>query len=243
MFGRIFVVALVAGVLAGFIGSGVQFGLATPLIVEAEKYEEAAEKKKAEAPAVHSHAPGSAAHSHDHGSGEWEPGSPLERAFWTMVANVLLAVGGALVIAAAFALRKTAVTWKTGLAWGAGAFLAIGLAPALGLPSELPGTAAAELVNRQGWWLGTVVATVGGLMLLGYGKGGPWKALGAVLLVVPHVIGAPHPATPESLAPAALQNQFIVAALISSAIFWIALGGLVGFFANRFGLDRPASAA
>lgn len=243
MFGRIFMVALVAGVLAGFVGSGVQFGLATPLIVEAEKYEEAAEKKKAETSAVHSHAPGAPAHSHDHGSGEWEPGSPLERAFWTAVANVLLAVGGALVIAAAFSLRKTEATWKTGLAWGTGAFLAVGLAPALGLPPELPGTAAAELANRQGWWLGTAVATAGGLMLLGYGKGGVWKALGGVLIVLPHLIGAPHPATPESLAPPALQNQFIVAALVSSAIFWTVLGGLVGFFSNRFGLDRPAPAA
>jgi cobalt transporter subunit CbtA len=133
----------------------------------------------------------------------------------------------------------------TGLAFGAAAFAAFGLAPALGLPPELPGTAAAALGARQAWWAATAAATLAGLAMF-FGCRRPWlRAAGLLLLTLPHLAGAPHPEVPSALAPEALQREFVVASLTASAVFWIALGGLTGFFARWFTLtgDTAVGAA
>ncbi len=242
MLARIFMVALIAGAVAGVSVSVLQLIWSVPLIVEAEKYEAAGP------PQVHSHAGHTddmAAHQHQaHGDGDkaWEPASPVERGIWTLITNTILAVGGALVVAAAFALRRTEATLKAGLAWGGAGFLAFAAAPALGLPPELPGTATADLAARQVWWVGTAAATGIGIALLVYGKGGLAKAAGALALVIPHVIGAPEPEVHAGLAPAALQHEFLIAALLTSAVFWISIGGLVGVLSRRFHLSRAVVA-
>ena len=63
----------------------------------------------------------------------------------------------------------------------------------------------------------------------------PWRAvaLGAVLLVMPHVIGAPQPEVHESLAPEALETQFKVASWLTNAAFWLALGLLSAWLFRR----------
>ena len=59
------------------------------------------------------------------------------------------------------------------------------------------------------------------------------KALGAVLLVIPHVIGAPQPEVHESLAPEALETQFKMASWLTNAAFWVALGLLSAWLFRR----------
>ena len=54
-----------------------------------------------------------------------------------------------------------------------------------------------------------------------------------MLLAVPHLIGAPHPEVHESLAPAALEREFILASLLTNAVFWSALGLAAAWFFAR----------
>jgi len=88
----------------------------------------------------------------------------------------------------------------------------------------LPGTAAAELLLRQYWWIGTAAATAAGLALLAFGSNWMLRILGVVLLALPHLVGAPQPEVHESLAPETLEHQFILASLLTNAAFWAALG-------------------
>lgn len=72
------------------------------------------------------------------------------------------------------------------------------------------------------------------LALIAFAPGAIWKALGALLIAFPHLIGAPQPSQHFALAPEALQRQFAVAALAVSGIFWVVLGGLCGCLFERF---------
>jgi len=54
-----------------------------------------------------------------------------------------------------------------------------------------------------------------------------------VLLALPHLAGAPRPEAHQALAPPSLIESFQTAALLTNAAFWLALGGLYGFFHRR----------
>ena len=217
MFRRIVFTAALAGLIGGLFLSGMQSLRVIPLIHEAETYETASAKN----PPPANHPP------------ELSGGFDLKRSALTALANIIAAIGFALFLTAAISLRGGA-DLRRGLLWGLGGFAAFSAAPALGLPPELPGTIAAGIADRQAWWLGTAAATAGGLALIAFAPGAQWKALGALLLVFPHLIGAPQPAHHSALAPEALQRQFVVAALAVSGIFWVVLGGLCGYLFQRF---------
>jgi cobalt transporter subunit CbtA len=122
------------------------------------------------------------------------------------------------------------------IVWGIAGFAAFQLAPAMGLAPELPGTLAADLGARQVWWWGTVASTAIGLGLLGYGRGLVTTAIAVVLLVAPHVIGAPELEGFSGVAPPE------VAAAFGSASWrrpcgW-ALMGWVGFVWAKALTDR-----
>ena len=93
----------------------------------------------------------------------------------------------------------------------------------------MPGTEAAPLLDRQLWWIATALATGGGLALLFLTRRAIWVLAGVALIVLPHVYGAPQPAEYKSLAPEAVAHEFIVAVVITSLLFWLALGTLSGF--------------
>ena len=241
MLNRILIVALIAGFVAGVAVTAIQMGSSIPIIQYAESFENASGGDVAVV--GHSHADGSAAASHDHsGSGvvagrePWAPEDGVERALWTGVTNVLLGFGAALLIAAGLVLHglflRKPVNSLVGLAWGGAAFLTFSLAPALGLPPELPGTAAAALEARQVWWIGTAVATAMGLAMIAYCRW-LWMAPAIGLLLLPHVIGAPHPEIHESLVPASVEESFIVISVGTSMIFWLMLGSLTASLARR----------
>ena len=99
---------------------------------------------------------------------EWEPEEGLQRNAFTVAANILTAIGFALLLTGVYAIRGRQVMWREGLLWGLAGFVVFTAAPGLGLPPELPGMAVAELTARQTWWIATAAATAGGLCLLAF---------------------------------------------------------------------------
>ena len=215
MFRRIVFSAVAAGLLAGVLLTAVQQIQVVPVILQAETYE--VTDPDATTPAAHAHADGT---SHAHGA--WAPADGFERTFWTGVANVGMGIGFGLLLVAAFSLRP-GTSWRQGILWGLGGYAAFFALPAFGLPPELPGTESAAMQDRQAWWLVTVTLSAAGIALLGLARGWPWKAAGAVFVVIPHLIGAPHPET-HAAAPPELLRTFIVATAVANSVFWVALG-------------------
>jgi cobalt transporter subunit CbtA len=226
---RILVTALVAGGIAGLFFFAVQHAKLTPLILAAESYEGGATGPDAE--------------SAEHVPSAWEPSRGLERSAYTALADLIVGVGYALLLVGAFALRGAPVDVPRGIAWGAAAYAVFALAPALGLPPELPGGHAADLLARQEWWLGTAAATAGGAALLAFSRPMVLKAAGAVLLALPHLIGAPHPREIGGPVPPELAAEFTAASLATNALFWLVLGALCGGIYARLGRAAARSAS
>ncbi|NMM27270.1 MAG: hypothetical protein HHJ12_08275 [Glaciimonas sp.] len=82
--------------------------------------------------------------------------------------------------------------------------------------------------------------TAGGLSLLIFTRNWKLKLLGTLLLIVPHLIGAPQPQVHASAAPAELAQAFIHATTIANAVFWLALGGLTGVFYKKLATIQHA---
>ena len=197
-----------------------------PLILQAETFE----KAPATTEVVHEHAAGAAAHTHD--AEAWEPEDGWQRVLSTTGGNLVVAVGFALMLAGLYTLRAPTRTAQ-GLLWGLAGYATFVLAPTLGLPPELPGTAAADLALRQTWWIGTAASTAAGIALIVFGRNWLLKALGAAILVVPHVIGAPQPEVHSMLAPEALEAQFKIASQLTNVAFWLALGLISAWLFRR----------
>lgn len=215
-----------AGLLAALLLTLLQSLWVAPLILQAETYENSAPVVEA-----HEHAEGSA-EGHHHDAEAWSPEDGWQRVLSTTGGNLVVAVGFALILAALYTVRAPGRT-ASGALWGLGGFAVFCLAPTLGLPPELPGTAAADLAQRQVWWVGTAAATAAGLGLIAFAHNWLLKAVGVALLVIPHVLGAPQPLVHESLAPEALEAQFKVASLLTNAAFWVALGLLSAWLYRR----------
>lgn len=49
-----------------------------------------------------------------------------------------------------------------------------------------------------------------------------------VLIVAPHIVGAPQPDSFESPIPEGLHHQFVVAVTLTNLVFWLVLGAVVG---------------
>ena len=60
------------------------------------------------------------------------------------------------------------------------------------------------------------------------------KVGGAALLVLPHLVGAPHPEIEAGLAPGSLADSFAVAAAATNAAFWLVLGVVAAVAFTRF---------
>lgn len=235
MIKRIAQTAGFSGLLAALLLTLLQSFWVAPLILEGETYENSA--PATEQPSEHTHEAGVAAH--EHSAEAWAPEDGWQRVLSTTGGNLVVAVGFALMLAGLYSLRTPGRSWE-GLLWGLGGFATFSLAPSLGLPPELPGTAAADLTLRQYWWVGTATATAVGLALIVFGRHWALRIVGLALLLVPHVIGAPQPEVHASLAPEALEHQFIWASLITNALFWSALGLLSAWLYRRFAGSNAA---
>lgn len=220
--------AVVAGLAVGAVVTVAQQFSTVPLILKAEVYERSAEAAQTAGTAAGEHA------GHEHAAAAWEPQDGLERNLYTTAANILTAVGFALLLGGFYALRGHPVTWREGVLWGLGGFAVFTLAPGLGLPPELPGVPAAPLGPRQLWWVCTALATAGGLGLFVFRRSVAAAAIGFCLVAAPHLVGAPHLAEVHTDVPDLLMHEFAVAATLTSFLFWTLLGSLTGVAYCRF---------
>lgn len=212
-FRKLTAVALLSGIFAGFILSVVQHFNIQPLILAAERFEIA-----------------DAGHA-----SQWQPENGLQRNAFTALFNSLSGFGFALPLCAAMYWHGKS-GYLRGLLWGLGGYYVFFAAPALGLPPELPGADSAALRDRQVWWLFTVAGSAIGLLLLCFGKPIALRLAGGVLLLIPHLIGAPHPEILESVLPPGLRERFVLSSAICNSLFWLALGGMAGWLLPRFKL-------
>ncbi|MBW6424436.1 CbtA family protein [Rhizobium sp. XQZ8] len=248
LFRNIVFTAVIAGLLSGLLMTVMQHFSTVPLILQAETYE------KAEPAAAHSHsheatpAGGAAAPAadHHHDAEAWSPADGAERFIYTAAADILSAIGFGLVLVAIAEAFGGFGGWRRGLMFGIAGFLTVSLAPGLGLPPELPGMPAAELGPRQIWWISTALCTAIGLGLLAYTRSAALAALAIVLLVAPHLVGAPLPPSHETDVPMELYARFVNAVYATNLVFWAVLGALTAIVREKFraGEDvavRPAA--
>jgi cobalt transporter subunit CbtA len=238
LFRNIVLTAVIAGLLSGLLMTVMQSFSVVPLILAAETYEHAGGNGEGHShaaapdPAAGTAAPAST--EHQHAEEAWAPADGIERFAYTAAANALSAIGFALVaIAIAEALGGFG-GWRGGLMFGIAGFLTVSLAPGLGLPPELPGMPAAELGLRQIWWIATAVCTALALGLLAYTRSALLAALAVVLLIAPHIIGAPLPPSHDTAVPMDLHARFVNAVYATNLVFWAVLGALSGVIRERF---------
>jgi cobalt transporter subunit CbtA len=220
-----------AAVLAGLIGGGVitvvhHFGTAS-IIARAEVYEMAADAARQQAMPIHV-AAATPDMVHGSESAEWAPTDGWERALYTALADALTAIAFSLLLVAAYEIWSGEINWRTGMFWGLVGFVTFTLGPCLGLPPEVPGAAVGPLLARQIWWVATVAATGGALALLFFRREPICVLAALLLLMAPHLYGAPQPAEYKSAAPEDLAREFVVASILSSLLLWMMLGVLTG---------------
>jgi cobalt transporter subunit CbtA len=235
---RVLLAAIAAGLLGGLFATAAQAVRVTPLIIAAESYENQA------APEGHVHDHGATViDGHSHGVRAWAPADGWERTLFTLAANMVVGVGFALLVTAAVLVSNQSIDIRSGLLWGLGGFVTFVLAPNLGLPPELPGTVSGDLDARQIWWLAAVACTGAGLCIFAFKRHIAWMAAGVALIALPHVLGAPRAAMHETLAPASLAVEFVVASIATAFVYWLFLGGMLGFLLNKAIMreqERPA---
>lgn len=241
-------VAALSGLMAGVCLTVAQQWQVSPLIHQAEVFENAANdapKGTEQAPGLassivkhaHEHAHQHATPSHDdhtgtHDDADWKPSDGIERIFYTTLVNVSLAVGFGLLLGSVLYLHGGMTSWRAGLVWGLAGYLVFFVAPSIGLPPQLPGTEAAPLAERQLWWVLTVTSAAAGLALLRFARM-PFKLIGAVVLTLPYLAGAPQPAISGGSAPPELAQAFVLATSLANGFFWLVLGVLTTQFYKK----------
>ncbi len=218
MFTRILTSALFAGFAAGLIAAVLQLVFVQPVLLHAELYETGAK--------LHFGTEGSVSHG---------PALTFDamRDGLSILFSALVYTGYGLMLIAAMALadeRGVKITTRKGILWGLAGFITVHFAPAISLPPEVPGSAAADVATRQVWWFSTIAVTGLSMALIAFGQN--WKAWGAaiVLLLLPHVIGAPHPDTFTGTTPPELGSLFASRALGVGLAAWVLLGLFAAYF-------------
>jgi cobalt transporter subunit CbtA len=252
MIQRVLKAGFLAGLVVGLAIAVLQQLTTSQLILQGEVYEKAAHDHHAglrspALPIVLVHDRGSSAASAatdpEEEEDSWQPANGWQRIAATSVATIATSIGYALILIAAMLAAGVPIVPRTALLWGIAAFAATSLAPALGLSPELPGSAAAPLLSRQIWWIITALCTAGGLFLLARIEYTTAKIAGVVLILAPHIVGAPQTAKFKSTAPAELAAQFASTSLVVSAVLWALLGLAVGYAWQRVSLRQTAPVA
>jgi cobalt transporter subunit CbtA len=248
MIQRVLKAGFLAGLVVGLAVAVLQQFTTSQLILQGEVYEKAAHDSHAalNSPAlpivlVHDHGTSAAATEPEEAEDEgWQPANGWQRITATSVATIATSIGYALILIAAMLAAGVPIVPRTALLWGIAAFAATSLAPALGLSPELPGSAGAPLLSRQIWWVATALCTGGGIFLLARIEYTTAKIVGVVLILAPHIIGAPHTPKFKSTAPAELAAQFAATSLVVSAVLWALLGLAVGYAWQRVSRSQHA---
>ncbi len=234
---RMMTSAVFAGLAAGLIAALLHFAFVQKLILLSEDYETGSLTHFGGAASLqdeagHNHGGHNHSAQEDGGDHHITP-SDLHRNGLTTLFMILVYTGYALVLTAGFALSEhwgRKINPAAGLLWGIAGFATFQLAPAMGLAPDLPGTAAADFSARQIWWLGTVLATGGGLALLAFGQKWWAFALAGALLAAPHVLGAPNLDGYFGMAPPEVAADFAVRVLGAGLLVWAVLGWIAAHF-------------
>lgn len=222
MFTRLLTSALFAGAAAGLIIALLQLFFVQPVLLHAELYEGGE--------LVHFGSDSTVTATPE------LPGFDAVRDGLSIVFTMLIYSGYAMVLVALMALaenRGAAINARAGLVWGVAGFVAVHLAPGFTLAPEVPGVAAADVYERQIWWFATVLAAAIAMWLIAFGRN--WAGWGAavVLLLAPHVIGAPEPEVFTGPVPTEIGALFASRALGIGLAAWVMLGAFAGFFWSR----------
>ena len=246
---RLLSAALAAGFIAAVVVTGLELTLTSPLILAAERYERAEPSHQAAKtlPIVLAHS----GHDHsdadkagpDRAAPEWQPGAGLPRMAFTALATLVGGVGYALLLGAVMLACGREPTARTCLAFAIAGFASVALAPGLGLPPELPGSEAAPLAARQAWWVMTAAATGMGLYLIAIRRSFIAILGGLILMIIPHMVGAPQAPAGTSELPAALAAQFASRSLAIGFVLWVMIGLGFGWAWHALARDAARGAA
>ena len=222
MFTRLLTSALFAGAAAGLIAALLQLYFVQPVLLHAELYEGG--------DLVHFGATSVVSATQDVG------GFDAVRDGLSIVFTMLMYCAYAMVILALMSLaenRGVVINARTGMIWGFAGFVAVHLAPAFSLPPAVPGVGSADVTLRQIWWFATVASTAVAMGLIGFGKNWMAWAGAVVLLLAPHVYGAPSPDVFTGPVPTEIGSLFAVRALGTGMMAWVILGAFSGYFWSR----------
>ncbi|WP_425102385.1 CbtA family protein [Tropicibacter sp. S64] len=225
---------LIAGCATGILAGALHFAFLQDIILQAELYEsgELVHAAGAEPEALHGageareHTHEAEAHEHTHAGAT----GTFTRNALTLLFACLIYSGYGLVMAAVFQAirgRGQAITPVQGVLWGLAGFAVFQMAPAMGLSPNLPGTVSEDIDLRQSWWFATIAATGIGLALIFLRPTWVRIALGAVLIAIPHVIGAPQLSDFFGVAPPELSALFATRVIGVSFVCWAVLGTAV----------------
>lgn len=213
-------------IIAGLFLTAYQELLITPIILGSEVYEVVEEVGH-----------------HGGTAGEveaWEPEDGVERSTYSFISNLLVCFAYALLLLSMMA-TKSSLKVAQGFFWGGAAYLSIFALPALGLAPEIPGMEAAQLEGRQSWWVLTVLASAIGLWLIAFSTT-PFKGAGIVLLLLPHLLGAPQPEVhgfantdPDAVTElTTLWHSFIIQTSVANGLLWLIIGVLSAFLTTKY---------
>ena len=222
MFTRLLTSAVFAGAATGLIAALLQLYFMQPVLLHAELYESGE--------LVHFGATSTVSAHHD------LPRFDAVRDLLSIGFVMVVYAGYAMVLLALMALaegRGATITTRTGLTWGLAGFIAVQLAPGFTLAPEVPGVAAGDIYARQVWWYATVFAAGTAMWLVAFG--GNWLAWGTavVLLLAPHVVGAPEPEVFTGPVPTEIGALFAARAFGVGMAAWVMLGAFSGYLWSR----------
>ena len=225
MFMRLFTSAIFAGALAGLLGGILQLGFVQPVLLMAELYETGQ--------LVHFGAePEAISISY--------AGIDLTRNLWSLAFSILIYCGYGLMLVALMgiaseqSLISSRPCLRHGIMWGVAGFVALHLAPSFGLAPEVPGVASADLEARQIWWFATTLATSVALWLFAFARTRLMIALGVILLLAPHIIGAPTVSQFRGPVPPEIAALFASRVLGVGLVAWVVLGAAASYIISRF---------
>lgn len=218
---RIVVSALFAGAVTGLLAGLLQFVFIQPVLLHAELYESGT--------LVHFGAASAPADAE-------LPGFDLMRDSLNFLFSMLTYTGYALLMVAAISVAEEygpRVDARQGIIWGIAGYVVFHLAPAFSLPPEVPGVAAVDVGARQIWWFATAGATALALALIAFGRSWMTWGIAVILLLAPHVIGAPEPEQLIGPVPPEIAALFAARALGLGLAAWVMLGAFSGYFWQR----------
>ena len=218
MFKKIITTALFAGFIVGVVSALLQLIYVQPILLHAELYET-----------------GSLTHFGENNSQGAHHNSAFDfqRNGLSILFSALIYTGYAIILVSLLAYASS-LNLKIGnvrsILFVVCGFFAVQLAPAFGLPPELPGAAAAELFPRQIWWFFCVLVTILGIWIVSFSQKIPYVLIGIIIILVPHIVGAPEPEFFVGPTPPELASHFASRTLALGAASWVLLGYLSGYF-------------